>query len=342
MKEAFESIGYEVTFITGGASRRKELIRGLKQRMEAGEKFDFLYSESSTLPMFLTERHHLPTHPFTDNGLFALAKKHGVPIGLFYRDIYWAFREVHRFGWLKSLYTYLFHILELIIYNRYLDVFYFPGDDRDKVFGKLKVLSKKIGFHPLYAGADVHPSRPDGSGEYFVYIGGNRPDLHDLKVVLQAFGNVPGQNLKICTPYESWRANEDYYRSYLRPNIEILHLTDQDAQDLLSKARYALNYFPDSEYRQYTAPYKLFEYAGHDLPVIWNRTDLSGKIVSGLGIGYAIRYSVEDLTTWLKDPPSDDEYQRIRAHIAVVKKDHTWTKRAETVRDTLCRNGKRA
>ena len=75
MKKAFEDTGYNVFFITGTAAERNRQIKELKRRIELGENYDFLYSESSTLPMQLTESHHLPTHPLTDVKLFALAKR---------------------------------------------------------------------------------------------------------------------------------------------------------------------------------------------------------------------------------------------------------------------------
>lgn len=336
MKQAFEDLGYHVYFVSGRAAERKKLIERLKKKIVTGEKFDFLYSESSTLPMLLTEPHHLPTHPGTDVNLFALAKHAGIPIGLFYRDLFWAFPEIKRFGRLKRYYTNMFHLYEIRLYNRYLDAFYYPLDDREKVYGKLKTLNKRIPYYPLSAGADLHQPSQNGQEDYFVYIGGNRPDLHDLTVLMQAFGRVPEKRLKICTPRKSWEHNKKHYQPYLSPNIEILHLVNSEAQELLSRAKYGLNYFPDSVYRQYTTTYKLFEYAGYDLPVICNRNDPVGQIVKELGIGYPIEHSVEILSRWLRKTPSEEAYKSMQAHIAQIKKQHSWQMRAKTVRDTLC------
>ncbi|MDZ4120804.1 MAG: hypothetical protein U1C33_00170, partial [Candidatus Cloacimonadaceae bacterium] len=133
MRQAFADIGYDVYYIMGNASTRKAMIHGLKRLLDRGESFDFLYSESSTLPMMLTEDHHLPTHPFVDATLFALARQHNIPIGLYYRDFYWAFPEVRRFGTLKRWYSYIFHQWEIKIYNRSLAAFFFPFEDRDMV-----------------------------------------------------------------------------------------------------------------------------------------------------------------------------------------------------------------
>ncbi len=335
MKMAFEDIGCEVFFICGRASDRVIQVRELKKRLRAGEKFSFLYSESSTLPMQLTEPHHLPTHPWVDANLFRLAKRHGIPSGLFYRDIFWAFSQFPRFNAVKTLYTNLFHRLELRCYNRCLDVMFFPLDDPAKVREKLHLLKPGIPILPLPSGADIHPDLKGDSGDYFVYLVVCWPNLHDLKVLIRAFAMVPQCHLKICTPKLRWEENKAFYQSGLTPNIEVLHLVNSEAQELLSKARYAFNYFPPSPYRQLAVPYKLFEYVGHQLPVIWSDQDAAAGIVQRLGLGYVLKHSPEVLADWLRNQPSEDEYQALRTHIGEIRLQHTWQKRAEMVRDTL-------
>lgn len=64
MIEAFERLGYEVILIEGNASQRKKRIKEIKHNIRKGVTYDFLYSESSTMPTLLTEKHHCPTHPF--------------------------------------------------------------------------------------------------------------------------------------------------------------------------------------------------------------------------------------------------------------------------------------
>lgn len=71
--------------------REKKSINKIKSLIEAGEKFDFCYSESSTMPTLLTEKNHLPSHPFLDFSFFKYLKKNNIKIGLFYRDIHWMF-----------------------------------------------------------------------------------------------------------------------------------------------------------------------------------------------------------------------------------------------------------
>ena len=95
MLEAFQFIGYEVDVIEGDGGKRKESINNIKKRILSGIKYEFLYSESSTMPTLLTEKNHLPIYPCLDFSFFSFCKRYGIPIGLFYRDIYWCFPEYY-------------------------------------------------------------------------------------------------------------------------------------------------------------------------------------------------------------------------------------------------------
>ena len=81
MLEAFKSIGYEVDYVMGYAEDRKKQIDNIKQNIKNGVKYEFMYSESSTMPTLLTEKNHLPTHPFLDFGFMKFCKKNGIKIG---------------------------------------------------------------------------------------------------------------------------------------------------------------------------------------------------------------------------------------------------------------------
>ncbi len=61
MIEAFKASGYRVDIVMGCAKERKGLIERIKQNIKNGIVYDFLYSESSTMPTLLTESHRIPT-----------------------------------------------------------------------------------------------------------------------------------------------------------------------------------------------------------------------------------------------------------------------------------------
>ncbi|MDR0538095.1 MAG: hypothetical protein LBH04_08685 [Tannerellaceae bacterium] len=65
---AFINIGYKVDVIEGSGKERRKQIRQIKNDI----KYEFCYSESSTLPTLLTESHHLPTYLFLDFSFFTI------------------------------------------------------------------------------------------------------------------------------------------------------------------------------------------------------------------------------------------------------------------------------
>ena len=81
MMNAFEQIGYKVDIVQGYGRNRKRIIEEIKRNIDNGVKYEFLYSESSTAPTLLTEKHHFPTYPFLDFGFFKYIKDHGIKIG---------------------------------------------------------------------------------------------------------------------------------------------------------------------------------------------------------------------------------------------------------------------
>ena len=127
MLQAFRNIGYEVDTVMGYANERHAAIKKIKENIKNGVKYEFLYSESSTMPTTMTEKHHLPIYPDLDFGFFRFCKKYEIPIGLFYRDFYWKF-DMYKdkvTAW-KRIPATIAYKYDLKQYKKYLDKFYLP------------------------------------------------------------------------------------------------------------------------------------------------------------------------------------------------------------------------
>ena len=125
MIEAFKQNGYIVDIVMGYAKERKNQIKKIKENIKNGIKYDFMYSESSTMPTLLTEKNHLPTHPFLDFSFMNFCKKNGIKIGLFYRDMHWKF-DLYKINVsvVKRNVAILFYKYDLLRYRKLLDVLY--------------------------------------------------------------------------------------------------------------------------------------------------------------------------------------------------------------------------
>ena len=59
MLAAFRALGYEVDEITGYSKERKKKIAAIRKRIAAGEKYDFVYSESVNGPTMMADKDNL-------------------------------------------------------------------------------------------------------------------------------------------------------------------------------------------------------------------------------------------------------------------------------------------
>ena len=83
MLEAFRQIGYEIDLVVGYAAERAQAIAEIERNVQSGVKYDFVYSESSTMPTILTDKHHLPLHPLLHRSFFRFCKTKHIPVGVF-------------------------------------------------------------------------------------------------------------------------------------------------------------------------------------------------------------------------------------------------------------------
>ena len=121
MMEAFRSLGIEVDAVCGYAAEREQAVARIERNIGQGVRYAFMYGESSTEPTLLTNPHHLPLHPWLDFGFFARLKARSIPLGVFYRDIYWRFPGYGAgLAWWKKAAAQLFYRYDLLQYRRLL------------------------------------------------------------------------------------------------------------------------------------------------------------------------------------------------------------------------------
>ncbi len=337
MKEAFEHIGYDVDVVWGTAKERAKAISKIKKNIRNGVNYEFAYSESSTMPTLLTETHHLPSHPLLDFSFFAFLKKHGIKIGLFYRDMYWKFppykeavRGLKYYGAL-GMYRY-----DLYQYNRLLTKFYLPtpyakkylrNDIKDELTDHLPPGCEKR----IIRKANIKK----GDSLNLLYVGGlgNQYKIHKV------FEAVKDRNefmLIVCCREAEWEKQKKEYVPFLSENISIVHKKEKELTKLYEKADICLNIFEPTVYRNMAMPYKTFEYLSYGKPAISLMGTAFGKFTEKNDIGWQIEYTTEAfcelLNTIFQNPEQlEEKKQRCMEKIA----DNTWEKRAEKVAKDL-------
>lgn len=322
----------------GDAEERKKLIKQIKKNIQEGIKYEFLYSESSTMPTLLTEKNHMPTHPFLDFSFFSFCKKNGIKIGLFYRDMYWKFEEYsNKVPLYQRIFSIPMYKYDLKKYNQLLDVFYLPSPHVIDYLPECRKPEAKC----LPPGAIYSQEMVEKKHNYFqtrtndkiriFYVGGIS-GLYDISMLLEVIQHNQQIEMVICCRKDEWEKEKLRYEKYLTERITVVHKSGNDLVKYYLWADICSCYFETSEYRSMAMPIKLFEYLSYTIPIIATTDTEAGRMVENLGIGWSIPYNKEMFEKFTEEivKNKDEIYEK---HIGALNTlcDNTWEKRAEQI-----------
>lgn len=336
MEEAFENIGYQVDCIWGYGEERKRAIDQIKYNIKTGVKYDFLYSENSTLPTLLTEKNHIPKYFCLDFGFFKFCKKHGIPIALFYRDIYWNVKEKEAKAAMKNCIK-LFYLWDLTQYKKWLDIFYLPSTKMLDWIPVKNIGSKQLS---LYPGGELNEEElkikqnikmTDKKSIHIFYVGGIG-GLYNLSGLIEAVFELDFAYLTICCREKEWIENEKYYQDILCDRIRVVHESGESLKKYYEEADLCSLYFPPYEYRKMTMPVKTFEYLANMVPILASSESLAGEFILQNDVGWAVEFDKEKLKRLLKNLfIHREEIKYKRNNILLCMQKNSWENRAEQV-----------
>ncbi|MFL1406163.1 hypothetical protein ACJO2E_12545 [Marinobacter sp. M1N3S26] len=338
MLDAFQSLGVQVDLVCGYSAERKARISDIRNNVARGVRYDFVYSESSTMPTIMTDPGHLPVRPLLDYSFFRFCNKQKIPIGLFYRDIYWVFPGYGSgLGWLKRSAAKLAYWYDLWVYNRVLTRLFLPS----RQMGDHVPLVDPGKFAALPPGHITPSIRPVGDDSYaddrqlkLFYVGGmsSHYQLHKLFSVVR---NMPGVQLTVCTRVDEWKAVRSEYPE-LSSNIRVIHESGEAMLRELRASDLAVLWVKPSTYWEFASPVKLYEYLGYGKPVLASEGTLAGEFVADHGVGWTIPYEDQALSQLLCHLTSTgDAWKLVRQNLDRVAPMHSWTSRARQVIEEL-------
>lgn len=334
MLEAFKKLGFEVDVVSGSTSERKKIIKKILKDINNGKEYDFIYSESSTMPTALTDSHHLPLSPFLDFKFFKKIKSKNIPIGLFYRDIHWLF-DHYGLGmpWYKKQLALFFYHFDLKNYNKYVDILYLPslgmGD-----FIKNKVSSKI--FKDLPPGHSVYSYEKNFSKKEklnLLYVGGVGEN-YNIKKIFNVVKKHKNISFTICTRELDWRQVEHEYGS-IPENIKVVHKNGKDIELLYESADIGVLFIEPKSYWSFAVPFKFYEYIGENKPILSTKGTFVGNKVSKLDIGWALEYDEQCLNDFFENINIHDLEEKFN-NLLDVRRSETWMARASQVAENLC------
>ena len=345
MRRAFADLGYRVMNVTGYAAQRRRAMTRVRAALAAGARIEFVYSENATIPNALTEPRHLPVHPLLDAAFFRHCRRSGVPVGVFYRDVYWRFprfREginpVLEAG-LQAAYR-----SELMAFERVGLHLFLPSQAMARHVPHVD----PVRMSALPPGApDVAATRRDSDGrddggdedgkELDLLFVGVLQDNYRLDACLRAVSATPGTRVTLCVRQETWETSRDHYAPLLPAGrAQVVHRSGVELEPLYRRADLGVLFTEPNPYWDFAVPYKLYEYLAHELPVIAVRGTQTGRLVEEMGIGWVLSYdagALGDLLRHLREAP--EEIEAVRRRMREVLPDQTWQARARTVVQVL-------
>ena len=333
MLSAFKSAGCEVDLIIGHSAERKRRIKKIKNNIKKGKKYHFVYSESSTMPTALTDSDHLPRHPIMDWFFFRYCSAHNIPVGLFYRDIYWLFDDYQlRTTLFKRLISKAAYRFDLWWYKKVVDKLYLPSLEMAHYIPKIDsslFSALPPGHHsPKSSGKDI--AGPLSYPIRLFYVGGisNHYQLHTL---FEAVLDEPRIELTICTRKFEWEVARHEYPT-LTDNIKIIQLAGKEMEAELQRCDIAVLYVKPHEYWEFAAPVKLFEYIGYEKPILASEHTFAGDFVREQAIGWTIPYETSSLTDFFETIVKEPSILTTAVkNIKGLAQYHSWEARARQV-----------
>ena len=336
MKRSFEELGYEVWEVTGYTRERAERAADVRYAMRCGTRFDFCYSESSTMPMTMTNPTHLPSRPFLDLGFFRSLRKNGIPVGQFLRDIYWVFPEYREsLSFLKVHAALAAYEWDLRTLRRHVDRVFLPSLKVGEYInlGNVPVSALEPGH------GHVEPLPGPDTGLSLFYVGGIGFDykLHELfAAVKQAWEKNLDVLLIVCLRPEDWGAVKHEYEQWACPAIEVVHGHGNVLQEYFERTNIATIVVDLDEYWKLGVPVKLYDYIGAGKPVMVTKGSLAGDMVERMEVGWTVDNSSEAVIELLERLANDpQEIQRVRDRVLAQRDAYTWRERARQAAEEL-------
>lgn len=337
MREAFKTLGYDVIDVSGTTPQRRQALKSLRKTLRSGLRPDFLYSENSTQPNLFATSIKDGIAPTLDYRILRQAHRHNIPIGVFYRDIYWRFPQFASKDLIGRI-SPLLHRLDMCGYQRNNAHLFLPSLKMAEVMG----LDASQSFSALPPAGDddsvlTLPSQPGPLRLFYVGGIGGHYRLDKLIKAVVASHNI---QMDLVTKELQWQAAIQADSNLQSENIHPHHLDSWQLAPLYAQSQVAVLLVEPTPYWEFAAPVKLFEYISRGRPILASAGTEAARIVSKYDAGWVVDYedeAIADILRHLQDHP--EEIVEKAAKAAVAAKENTWTTRARQVAQTLCLPG---
>lgn len=340
--ESFRKYGeehnIEIIVISGNTSDRHHLIQEYKKSEKVHEAL-FCYMENSTVPYWLTDQDHIPRKPFMDMQFWKYLKKANIPIGLFYRDVYWQFDDMFappkNIKQLTPIMRAIFR-KELKAYEKIVDILYLPSLEMNDFVGWTGELDE---LPPGMEQLDINKGIPS-SPPKAVFVGGVS-DQKGVLLMLEAFENINKDKTVllelVCRKeeYERYPAMHKYEGSEW---LTISHKSGKELYEVYQTAAIALIPRERNTYHDFSVPVKMFEYFSHGLPIVATNCKAHARIIANDDLGIITEEETTSFASGVLAALETETYKRLKSNVETYAyNQHSWYARVEKVAAKLAR-----
>lgn len=332
MKEAFQNIGYTVDLVAGNSLQRKKAIKNIKSEIKKGVYYNFLYAESSNMPIPLADTHHFPIRLLLDYNFFRFLNQNNIPIGFFYRDLYWRVDELKKkVSYLKFIPKQAFHWLEWYGVAKTVNHLFVPTKSMAKYFPTDWPEER---FSALYPGCEPVSSKISkinykNNKLKLFYVGGVKPPYYDLTPLIKTVNELDGFDLTLCCRQKDWEVDSHYYSHLNFDQVNIVHANSSEIVKFYMEADIFFDIRKPEGYLQNTIPIKVIESLGYEVPLLLMDGTEAADFVKRENAGWIVENIYEAKKLLNKLRKNRDKIVDKVNHIGKINKKHTWKKRAE-------------
>lgn len=328
--------GVEILLLSGQSTERERLFN----EWSATGKLDnllFCYMENQTIPFWLTDPKHIPQKPFIDGKVMKFLKMRHIPVGVFYRDVYWKFDELYPLKGLKKKVMQAIYRQEEKFYEKYCQVIFLPSD----AMGKYVDISKrKVALPPGGTIMELEPRTNQNSGpSKGLYVGGINNEDYGLFLLLDAL-ELANQEKPVCELTVVCR--EDEFNSLPEEKkkrlsdlqVSIQHISGQALNELYNEMDFAFIPRYKSTYNDFSVPVKLVEYLSNGLPVVATHCEAQKEIIESDNYGLICEDNSVSMADTIQQ--MSGQYSKYRQNIQATFFDkHSWLARVEKIKESL-------
>ncbi len=339
MMKAFGELGYQVDVVAGYSKERSRKIKEIKEKIKKGKVYDFVYAENVNDPFMFSDADHLPRRPFMDRAFFKFCKGHNIPVGMFYRDVYWKFPVFKEStNLLQRIFLTLGYSLEEKRFAKCLNLLFLPTERMHKY------VLPHFPAKPLPPGGvlceeilrEKQNRVPVKDGILRVFYVGSLSSLYDNKYLFEAVKNTPNVELTVCTHKGQWESVREEYAPLLCDRIHIVHQSGDQLIARYLEADLSAYCLKKCEYLDFAMPIKVFEAIRFGTPLLVADIHSIGQLVEGEGLGWNTENNPESIgktLAFLRENPG--EVAEKTANVVKAVPNHTWLARARRAAEEL-------